>query len=155
MYHLAVAVGDGVNQDLDLVLLEDDLSAPAAGEYHLRLSHLASFAPGTATADVRLQDGTAILENVNFGDVTSFLPLPAGRYDLVITTPGGGTALIDPIAVDFAEGTIISAFATGDDINQELAVFALPAGEIGFFLPDRYMIYMPLIMMSANPLESE
>lgn len=58
MYHLAVAVGDGVNQDLDLVLLEDDLSAPAAGEYHLRLSHLAPFAPGAAAADVRLQDGS-------------------------------------------------------------------------------------------------
>jgi hypothetical protein len=153
--YTAVAVGDGVNQDLDLILLEDDLSAPAAGEFHLRLGHLAPFAPGAATADVRLQDGNPILEGVNFGDVTAFQPLPEGRYDLVITTPGGGTALIDPLAVDFAEGTIISAFATGDGINQKLAVFALPAGEIGFFLPDRSISYMPLIMMNAFSSESE
>ena len=155
-YYTAVAVGDGDNQDLDLILLEDDLTAPAAGQFHLRLGHLAPFATGAdVLADVRLQDGTPILEGVDFGDVTAYLPLPAGRYNLVITTPGGGTALIDPLAVDFAEGTIISAFATGDGVNQDLAVFALPAGEIGFFLPDRSIAYFPLIMMDSVQEESE
>jgi hypothetical protein len=155
-YYTAVAIGDGLNQGLDLILLDDDLTAPAAGQFHLRLGHLAPFATGAdVLADVRLQDGTPILEGVGFGDVTAYLPLPAGRYDLVITTPGGGTDLIDPLAVDFAEGTIISAFATGEGVNQDLAVFALPAGEIGFFLPDRSIVYFPLIMMDSIQEESE
>jgi hypothetical protein len=155
-YYTALAVGDGANQDLDLTLLEDDLTAPAAGQFHLRLGHLAPFASGAdVLADVRLQDGTPILEEVDFGDVAAYLQLPAGRYNLIITTPGGGTALIDPLAVDFAEGTIISAFATGEGVNQDLAVFALPAGEIGFFLPDRSIVYFPLIMMDSVQEESE
>ncbi|MFO7623438.1 MAG: DUF4397 domain-containing protein, partial [Anaerolineales bacterium] len=134
-YYTAVAVGDGMNQDLDLILLEDDLTAPAAGQFHLRLGHLAPFAPGAATADVRLFDGTPVLENVNFGDVTGFIPLDAGTYDLIITTPGGAMTLIDLAPVTFAEGTIISAFVSGEGDNQDLGTFALPAGEEGFFLP--------------------
>ncbi|MDV7389860.1 DUF4397 domain-containing protein, partial [Arthrospira platensis SPKY1] len=55
MYYSVVAYGDGVNQDLGLLALEDDNSAPAAGKFHLRLGHLAPFAAGLATADVRLQ----------------------------------------------------------------------------------------------------
>jgi hypothetical protein len=134
-YYTVIAVGDDVNQDLGLMLLEDDLTEPEAGKFHLRLGHLAPFAPGLATADIRLQDGTPVLLDVDFGDVTGFIPLDVGSYDLIITTPGGDVILIDPLPVDFAEGMIISAFATGEGVNHDLGVFALPAGVEGFFLP--------------------
>jgi hypothetical protein len=146
-YYTAIAVGDGDNQALDLILLEDDLTAPAAGQFHLRIGHLAPFASGDdVLADVRLQDGTLILGDVDFGDVTGFMSQPAGWYDLVITSPGGDTALIDPRNVFFQAGMIVSVFATGDGVNQELAVFVLPAGEPGYFIPEEYVIYMPLII---------
>jgi trimeric autotransporter adhesin len=148
-YYSAIAIGDGANQDLSLVLLEDDLSAPAAGNFKLRLGHLAPFAPGGATADVRLADGTAVLEGVNFGDVAGFIELPAGTYDLIITAPGGEPTLIDPRPVTFSEGQIISAFATGEGNNQALGVFAWPPNAAGFFLPlttDETLIYLPIIM---------
>jgi uncharacterized protein involved in high-affinity Fe2+ transport len=134
-YYTVIAIGDGDNQDLALEVLVDDLTVPAAGKFHLRLGHLAPFATGDAAADVRLKDGTPVLENVNFGAVTGYISLDAGTYDLVITTPGGGTVLIDPAPVTFVEGQIISAFAAGEGVNQNLGVFALPAGEEGFFLP--------------------
>jgi minor extracellular serine protease Vpr len=134
-FYTVVAVGDGVNQDLALMALVDDLTPPEPGTFHLRLGHLAPFAAGAATADIRLQDGTPVLTGVDFGDVTGFLPLPAGTYDLKITTPGGGTTLIDPLPVTFTEGQIVSAFATGEGVNQDLGVFALPAGAPGDFLP--------------------
>ena len=135
-YYTVIAVGDGFNQDLDLILLEDDLTEPAEGKFHLRLGHLAPFAPGDAVlADVRLLDGTPILENVDFGDMTAFIELDAGTYDLIITTPGGGVTLINPLPVVFAEGMIISAFASGEGVNQDLGVFALPPDVEGFFLP--------------------
>jgi uncharacterized repeat protein (TIGR01451 family) len=133
-YYTVVALGDGANHDLDLLALEDDNTAPAAGEFHLRLGHLAPFAAGLATADIRLQDGTPVITDVNFSDVTGYLPLPAGTYDLKITTPGGGTTLIDPAPVDFAEGAIVTAFATGEGSNQDLGVFAYPVDVEGFFL---------------------
>ncbi len=147
-YYSAIAVGDGVNQDLGLVLLEDDLSAPAAGNFKIRLGHLAPFAPGGATADVRLADGTPVLEGVEFGDVANFIELPAGTYDLIITAPGGEPTLIDPRPVTFSEGQIISAFATGDITNQALGVFAWPPNAQGFFLPlttDETLIYLPFV----------
>ncbi|TVQ38592.1 MAG: ExeM/NucH family extracellular endonuclease, partial [Wenzhouxiangella sp.] len=43
----AIAVGDGLNQGLDLLLLDDEVSAPAAGQFKLRLGHLAPFADGS------------------------------------------------------------------------------------------------------------
>lgn len=149
-YYTILAVGDGVNQPLDLILLEDDLTPPTAGTFHLRLGHLAPFAAGPATADIRLQDGTPVLLGVGFGDVTGFIPLPEGEYDLKITTPGGDVTLIDPLPVVFTEGMIISAFATGEGANQPLGVYALPAYDAGFFLPlyvepEGYIIYLPIV----------
>ena len=129
----AIAVGDGVNQDLALILLGDDVSAPAEGQFKLRLGHLAPFAEGSASAEVRLADGTLMAE-VDFGDVGDFVELLAGSYDLVITAPGGETVLIDPVALEFAGGEIVTALATGNAEVQMLGAFALPAGEPGFFL---------------------
>jgi hypothetical protein len=147
-YYSAIAIGDGDNQDLDLLLLEDDLSAPAPGTFKIRVGHLAPFAPGGATADV-YADGVPILTGVEFGDVTGFLQLPAGTYDIAITAPGGDPILINPEPVTFAEGDIISAFATGDGSNQELGVFAWPPDTEGFFLPlvpDGFILYLPFVI---------
>jgi hypothetical protein len=135
-YYTVLATGDGVNQALALVALVDDLSAPAAGNFKLRLGHLAPFAAGNATADIRLKDGTPVITDVNYLDVTGYLQLPAGTYDLIITTPGGGTTLIDPEPLTLPAGAIASGFATGEGVNQALAVFALPADAAGFFIPD-------------------
>jgi hypothetical protein len=135
-YYTVIAVGDITNQGLDFIVLVDDLTAPADGTFHLRLGHLSPFASGQAVlADVRFQDGTPVLENVDLGDVIAYLPLPAGEYDRKITTSGGETTLIDPLPANFAEGMIISALASGEGFNQDLGVFALPADMEGFFLP--------------------
>ena len=45
-----------------------------------------------------------MITDVPFGAATAFIPLDAGTYDLKITTPGGGTTLIDPLPVTFNEG---------------------------------------------------
>ena len=135
-YYTVLATGDGVNQDLALVALVDDLTPPAAGHFKLRLGHLAPFAAGSATADIRLKDGTPVITDVNYLDVTGYLELPEGTYDLIVTTPGGGTILIDPEPVALPEGAILSGFATGEGANQDLGIFALPADAPGFFIPD-------------------
>lgn len=131
--YTAIATGDDSNQPLELALLEDDLSPAAAGNFKLRLGHLAPFAADPASAEVRLADGT-LIQAVDFGDITGFTELPAGDYDLQITAPGGSPVLIDPYALTFGEGDIITAFAVGDGVNQDLGVFALPPGSAGSFL---------------------
>ena len=86
-----------------------------------------------------------MLTDVNFADVAPYLELPAGTYDLKITTPGGGTMLIDPLAVTFADGDILSAFATGEGVNQPLGIFALPAGMEVFLPLNVAQLYLPII----------
>jgi len=132
----AIAVGGAYGWPLDLLLLDDDLSAPAAGNFKLRLGHLAPFAAGAGSlADVRLQDGSMLLDDVLFGSVAPYLELPAGTHDLKITSPDGALTLIDPLPVTFAVGEIVAAFASGDGANQPLGAFAWPSGTAGFFLP--------------------
>jgi hypothetical protein len=148
--YTAIATGDGVNHPLALMALVDDNTPPAAGNFKLRLGHLAPFAPGDALADIRLQNGDPVLTDVPYSAVAPYLELPAGEYDLKITTPGGAVTLIDPLPVTFTDGQILSAFATGEGANQPLGVYALPSGQLGFFLPlaeaEEYMIYLPIIV---------
>jgi hypothetical protein len=144
----AIAYGDGVNQSLGLLALMDDNTAPAADKFHLRLGHLAPFAAGPATADIRLEDGTVVVDDVDFSDVTAYIPLDAGTYDLKITTSDGATTLINPLPVTFNEGDLVTAFATGEGTNQDLGVFAWPVDVEGFFLPlgdTVYTVFMPSI----------
>ncbi len=70
-----------------------------------------------------------------FGAVAPYLELPAGTYDLKITTPGGGATLINLAPVTFTAGHILSAFAIGDGTNQPLGGYALPSDPLGFVLP--------------------
>ena len=137
MYYSGIAIGGANGWPLDLLALVDDDSAPAPGKFHLSLGHLAPFddtISGTL-ADIRLQDGTPVITGVAYGEATAFIPLDAGTYDLKITTPGGGTTLIDPLPVTFNAGDIVSAYAVGEAANQPLGVFAWPAGVPGWLLP--------------------
>ena len=147
--YTAIAIGDGVKQPLSLKALLDDNTAPAAGNFKLRLGHLAPFANTLAgtKADVRTDAGAIILDDVVFGDVASYLELAAGTYDLKITTPDGATTLINLAPVSFTSGQIVSAFAVGEGVNQDLGGFALPSNAVGFFLPlDTIIFYLPIIV---------
>jgi hypothetical protein len=148
MDYTAIAVGGANSQPLDLLALVDNNAAPAAGNFHLRLGHLAPFASviTDTLADVRLQDGTPVLTGVPYGAVAGYTPLAAGTYDLKITAPGGAPTLINPDPVAFSAGQIVSAFAVGDGVNQPLGVYALPSGSPGFFVPlTVYKLFWPLV----------
>ena len=137
---------------LDLELLEDDNTPPASGKAKVQIGHLAPFAALEADtlADVRLQDGTVILDDVPYGAIAGYLELDAGDYDLKITTPDGAVTLIDPLPVTLSDGDILSAFAVGDGGNQPLGVFAWPSDQVGFLLPLKtYTLFMPIIMRNA------
>jgi 2',3'-cyclic-nucleotide 2'-phosphodiesterase (5'-nucleotidase family) len=140
----AIAIGDGANQPLSLLALLDD-TMPISGSARVRIGHLAPFAAGSATADVRLQDGTAILTNVVFSQVAPYLTLAAGTYDLKITAPGGAPTLIDPLPVTLNSNDVLSVFAAGNGTLQKLGAFAWPGNQAGFFLPLLKFIYLPLI----------
>ena len=145
----ALAIGGANGWDLELRALVDDNTPPAAGHAKVRIGHLAPFAADLedTLADVRLQDGTVILDDVPYGAIAGYLELPAGVYDLKITTADGSVILIDPLAVSLKDGDILSVYAVGDLGNQPVGVFALPSGVEGFLLPlTAQQIFLPIVM---------
>lgn len=152
----AVAYGGANTWNLGLMLLEDDAIPPFPTTAKVRIGHLAPFSYtliGTL-ADIRTQTGLLAhpaLDDVPYGAVTSFLPLPAALYDLKITDGGNTVTLIDLFPIAINDGDTLSVFAVGDGTNQPLGVYALPLGQPGFMLPLARYTYLPHIVKNAGP----
>jgi hypothetical protein len=98
---------------LELVLTNDDLTAPATGKAHVRFVHLCPDAPAV---DVRVK-GSAVTSNV-FGNVAfkglqGFTPLAAGTYDLEVFAAGTTTKVLDLPGVALTAGKIYTVYARG------------------------------------------
>lgn len=121
-----VAVGDIVNQPLELLQLTDDNSVPPPGTGKLRVVHAAPFAATLADTEVsvRDEDGNVVggLNSVFFKDASPYLELPAGNYDLQVTTPDGTTQLIDILPRGLIEGQVLTLFAIGNGTLQPLGI---------------------------------
>ncbi len=133
-----LAAGDGANQDLTLLALVDDNTAPAAGNIKLRVVHAAPFADtleGT-NVSIRTAGGDVIggLSEVPFGVASGYLELPANTYDVKVASPDGNTNFIDPLPVELAAGGIVTVVAAGGS-NLPLSIFALPVGELPTRVP--------------------
>lgn len=134
-----LAAGDGVRQDLQLLALADDNSAPAAGNIKVRVVHAAPFADTLAGTEVSIRtaggDVVGGLNPVPFGVASGYLELPEASYDLKVASPDGRTNFIDPLAVDLADGTIVTIVATGNGDQQPLGITALPVGALPLRVP--------------------
>lgn len=132
--YTVLATGGANGQPLALQALQDDPSAPTAGNLKLRIVHAAPFA---ATADatavsVRTDRGDVVggLASVPFFAASDYLQIPAGNYDLKVATPDGGRNLIDLAPVDLPAGAVLTVLATGDGVNQPLGFTAIPLGAL-------------------------
>jgi hypothetical protein len=100
---------------IEPLVLEDDLTAPAAGKAHVRFVHLSPDAPAVDIAAVGV--GT-VFNNQAFKDATPFTPVDAGTLDLQVLADldQGGTR--DDVAltvngVQLQAGKIYTIFANG------------------------------------------
>ncbi len=137
--YTVLATGGANGQPLALQALQDDNSAPAAGNLKLRVIHAAPFASSAeATAvSIRTDRGAVVggLDSVPFFAASPYLEIPAGNYDLKVSTPDGARNLIDLAPVDLPAGAVLSVLATGDGGNQPLGFTALPLGALPTELP--------------------
>ncbi len=128
-FYSVTAIGDGNNQPLSLLALEDSRMLPADGSVMIRVIHAAPFAAELAAtgASIRTDEGMVVngLSDVQFGQDSGFFELPAGTYDLNVSNPDGSTRLIDLAPVDLPSGTIVNIFAVGDGSNQDLGAYAV------------------------------
>jgi len=126
------AIGNGSTQALELTALVDDNSAPAAGNAKIRIVHAAPFAADLAATEVSIRtaggDVVAGLVGVPYKANSGYLELPAGTYDLKVASNDGSVNYIDPLPADIPAGAILTLFAIGDGINQDLGILAYPLG---------------------------
>jgi hypothetical protein len=100
----------GAVANLAPLVLEDDLTAPAAGNAHARFIHLSPDAPAV---DITLTDGTVVFGNVAFRQNTAFTPLPAATYDLQVRVAGTGNVVLNLTGITLEPGKIYTVFAKG------------------------------------------
>jgi hypothetical protein len=92
------------------LVLEDDLTAPASGQSHVRFLHLSPDAPAV---DITLTDGTVVFSNMSFKEYTPFTPLNAGSYDLQVRLAGTSTVVLELGSIMVQSGNIYTVFAKG------------------------------------------
>jgi len=126
------AIGNGSTQPLELTALVDDNRAPAAGNVKLRVVHAAPFAADLADTEVSIRtaggDVVGGLVGVPYKVNSGYLEVPAGTYDLKVASNDGSVNYIDPLPAAIPAGAIVTLFAVGDGINQDLGILAYPLG---------------------------
>jgi hypothetical protein len=96
--------------NIEPLLIEDDLTAPAQGKAHVRFIHLSPDAPAV---DITLTDGTVVFGNKSFKEFTAFTPLDAGTYALQVRVAGTNTVALDLGNITVESGKIYTVFAKG------------------------------------------
>lgn len=129
-----MAIGNGITQDLELMALVDDNTAPMMGNVAVRVAHTAPFAMDLAATEVsiRTDKGDVVngLQGVPYKVDSGFFELPAGTYDLKVASNDGSVNYIDPDPAALPAGANVTLYAIGDGINQPLGILAFPVGEL-------------------------
>lgn len=113
-YYSVLAVGRVSDSTLTALALTDDNTAPASGNFKLRLVHAS---PSAGPVDIYIGapgsgvGGTPTLTNVPFKAASQYFSEPAGSYEVYITPTGSKTVAIDTGSLSFAAGQIRTAVA--------------------------------------------
>lgn len=95
---------------IEALVLADDLTAPAAGNAHVRFVHLSPDAPAV---DVAVANGPVLFSDYEFKDNSAFTPVAAGTYNLEVRLAGTNTVVLSLPNIQVANGRIYTVFARG------------------------------------------
>ena len=108
-------IASGLVAAIEPIVLEDDNTAPAAGNVRIRAIHGAPSAPAVdiyvTAPGVDIAAETPALGSVEFGDVADYIEAPAGDYQVRVTPTGTKTVVIDSGALTLASGQVRTAIA--------------------------------------------
>ncbi len=113
------------------IVLQDDNTAPAAGNARVRAIHGAPSAPAVdiyvTAPGADLATATPVLTGVEFGDVADYLEVPAGEYQVRVSPAGTKLVVIDSGPLTLESGqvrTAIAVDAAGGGAPFDLLVLA-------------------------------
>jgi hypothetical protein len=107
---VGTAVAANTLENFEVILFEDNLSAPAAGEARVNVLHLSPDAPNV---DIKAAGTSAnIFSNVPFGE-GGVVDVPAGTYSFDITGAGSSAVAFTTPSLRFESGWIYTLYATG------------------------------------------
>lgn len=108
-------IASGLVSAIAPLVLQDDNTAPAAGNVRIRAIHGAPSAPAVdiyvTPPGADLAGAAPALSNVGFGDVADYLEAPAGTYQVRVTPTGSKTVVIDSGSLTLASGQVRTAIA--------------------------------------------
>lgn len=106
------------------VVLEDDNRPAPANKARIRVCQ---FSPDAPTVDVAVADGQTLISNLEFGDVTEYLTLDEGTYDVEVRDSESDDVLTESEGVEIDGGLTYSVFALGyvDEPGEEFGVLAV------------------------------
>jgi hypothetical protein len=113
---------DNGDNDLRLLQNEIDLSPLADGQTRVRLVHAVS---DGGSVDISGSGPLGSFTDVNFGDVTDYLTIEAGAYDLLVTGDDNATVL-DVTGQQLDSGTVYDLFVIGLAADQSVELLVVP-----------------------------
>ncbi|OKL39010.1 DUF4397 domain-containing protein [Pontibacter flavimaris] len=96
--------------NIEALVLEDNLTDPAAGMAHVRFVHLSPDAPAV---DIAVAGGPVLFSNRAFKSATDFTPVAAGTYTLEVRPAGTMTVALTIPDVELRDDMIYTVFAKG------------------------------------------
>lgn len=96
--------GVGLNVDLGLRVLNDDLSRPSAGKAKVRIIQASGAVP---LIDVALPDGTPIAANVAFATTTAYQQVAPGNWALALRA-SGSPSVVSTVSCALKAGDVYS-----------------------------------------------
>ncbi|KAA5548718.1 DUF4397 domain-containing protein [Adhaeribacter rhizoryzae] len=96
--------------NIEALVLNDNLTAPASGKAHVRFVHLSPDAPAV---DIAVKNGPVLFSNRSFKSASDFTPVDATTYNLEVRLAGTNTVVLDLPGVALQNGKIYTVFARG------------------------------------------
>lgn len=129
----------------------DDNSEPGPGMAKVNFGHLSPDAPNV---DVWI-DGVVTIINLPFQEVTPYLEVPAGTYNVKVTPTGLAAPVVIDIDVPLDAGTVYSAYVEGllagpPNLQPVLASFT-PKGTVWFLAEGCTLDGMETWVLVMNP----
>jgi hypothetical protein len=107
---MATIAAIGTLADISLLSIPDNMAAPSRNNGKVRFVHLSPDAPAV---DITLPDGTVLLPDVSYKQMTQYIEVSPGNYTLEVRVAGTDEVALTVPDIDFEEDTLYSIYAIG------------------------------------------